>query len=151
MSQAKDEEAKLLYLDWQDLYNTEKPFQIFSSLPDHALPNARTSNLVFKEGDTEVIYDARGMESAFRLDKHGFAFRCHRTQMKNFEDAEAMESLYLPELEALIRSEVESVDQVYFFDWRAGWPMLWIEHVLWSDWLTDKKKQGNYWQNGDWC
>ena len=120
MHYTKNEEAKLLYLDWQDLYSNEKPFQIFSLVPDHALPNARTSNLVFKEGETEVIHDARGMEPAFCLDKHGFAFCCHRTQMKNFEDAEAMESLYLPELEALIKSEVGAVDQVYFFDWRAG-------------------------------
>ena len=119
MYYSKDEEAKLLYLDWQDLYNTEKPFQIFSLVPDHDLPDTRSSNLVFKEGDTEVIHDARGMEPAFCLDKHGFAFRRHKTQMRDFEHAEAMESIYLPEVEALIKKEVEAVDQVYLFDWRV--------------------------------
>ena len=114
-----DEEANLLYLDWQDLYNTEKPFQIFSVVPDSNLPYQRTTNLVFKEGSAEIIRDVRGTESQFTLDKHAFAFRECPTKLQNFGSAEDVENIYLPEVEALLKRELEGLDQVYFFDWRV--------------------------------
>lgn len=120
MYHPQEEEANLLYLEWQDLYNREKPFQIFALVPEYALPNRSTTNLVFKEGNTEIIHDTRGMESQFTLDKQGFAFCRHTTQIKEFEQGEDVENIYLPEMEALIKREVEGVDQVYFFDWRVN-------------------------------
>lgn len=114
-----DEEAKLQYLDWQQLYEIEKPFQLFSAVAQADLPDQRTTNLVFREGDLECIHDVRGTESQFTLDKQGFTFRRHHTLVEDFSRREDVEDFYLPEIEDLLRREVNGVDQVYFFDWRV--------------------------------
>ena len=120
MSPQHDEEASFLYLDWQELYNTEKPFQIFSAIPEHAI-DQRATNLVFKAGPPEHINDIRGNEASFSLDVHGFAVRKHVTSLQNFENVSEIESVYLREIEELLKSEVEDVDQVFLFDWRVGY------------------------------
>ncbi|KAK4697612.1 hypothetical protein P7C71_g480, partial [Lecanoromycetidae sp. Uapishka_2] len=118
MDRPQDEETRIQYLDWQVLYEKEKPFQLFSALPEGDLPNQRTTNLVFKEGEAECIHDVRGKESHFVLDKQGFTFRGHQTQVHDFGRREDVEGIYLPEMEELLRRELKEVDQVYFFDWR---------------------------------
>jgi len=109
--------ATLKFLDWQELYETEKPFQIFINIPDEA-EDKRTSNLVFE--DVEVaVHDVRGREKDFDLDTNGFRFLKHSSILDDFHSKALIEDIYLPEVEALLRKEVEDVDKVFFFDWRV--------------------------------
>jgi len=116
---SRDETASLTYVDWQNIYCTEKPYQIFSAVAASDLLGTTTTNLVFKDGPDECIHDVRGSESAFSLDSQGFAFCQHKMREAGFEDSDHIETKYLPEMEALLRREVACVDKVYFFDWRV--------------------------------
>ncbi|RSM15099.1 hypothetical protein CDV31_005180 [Fusarium ambrosium] len=42
----------------------------------------------------------------------------HRTSFENFKDREAVESLYLPEVEEILRSNLDGVDGCFVFNWR---------------------------------
>ena len=113
-----EEKATLQYLKWQDLYETEKPYQLFSAVTQHDLPVRGATNLEWTEGDVESIHDVRDIISQFALDKHGFAFRKAPTNFRDFESTEQIEKIYLPEVEDILKLEIEGVDQVHFFDWR---------------------------------
>ncbi|MCJ1246226.1 hypothetical protein MMC30_003432 [Trapelia coarctata] len=113
----QDETACLTYLEWQELYEHEKPFQIFSAVPESA-EDQRTDNLVFKNGEPETMHDIRGNESRFTLNQNGFAICRHVTKMVDFSDEEAIKTIYLPEIEAMIKDKVDGVDQVHVFDYR---------------------------------
>ena len=113
-----DERAILVYLKWQELYETEKPYQLFSAVTEQELPVRGATNLEWMKGDVEIIHDARGIISQFTLDKNGFAFCETPTSFRAFESTEQVEKKYLPEVENILRREVEGVDQVHFFDWR---------------------------------
>lgn len=109
----------LKFLDWQELYNTEKPFQIFINIPEDA-EDKRNSNLVFEDIDLP-IQDIRTSKNKFSLDDNGFQFIKHSSSLTNFQSRESVEKIYLPEVEALLRKEVQGVDKVFFFDWRVGY------------------------------
>jgi len=112
-----DEKSRFTYLQWQELYKTQKPYQIFINLPEH-VPEIQQTNLVFKSGEDEIIHDIRGCEASYTLDDHGFILCKHQTEIKNWNDAREIESTYLPEMEAFLKKEVDEVDRVFFFDWR---------------------------------
>ena len=108
----------LKFLDWQELYSNEKPFQIFIDIPDDAV-DQRGSNLVFK--DIQVpLKDVRTMPDHFSLDDNGFIYRKHKTNISDLADRETVETIYLPEVESILRKEMEGVDRVFFFDWRVS-------------------------------
>ena len=113
-----EEKAILRYLKWQELYETEKPYQLFSAVTKQELPVRGATNLEWTEGDVEIIHDVRGIVSHFTLDKNGFAFRNAPTNFRDFGSTEQIERIYLPEVEDILRLEVEGVDQIHFFDWR---------------------------------
>lgn len=116
----RDEFANFQYIEWQDQYNNVKPFQVFSHQAETSIADSSSTNLVFKEGPTELIHDVRGHEDQFTLDRHGFAFCKHvLPQDCSFENAADIESKYLPEMQRLLKRSIENVDQVYFFDWRV--------------------------------
>ena len=127
-SKPRDEAARLMYLEWQDLYHSEKPYQVFSSAVGNGALNAKPTNLVFKTGNEEIIHDARGKEETFTLDEHGFAFANNTTKITDFEDQIQIENVYLQEVDELIRHEVEGVDEVFFYDWRVRFLQM---GVLW--------------------
>src|ERR1700754_4130329 len=77
-------QASLKFLQWQSLYEVEKPFQIFINIPDH-VKDRRTTNLVFEDCQV-MIKDVRGHSHDFTLDYHGFMYRIHETSMKNVTD-----------------------------------------------------------------
>jgi hypothetical protein len=109
--------ATLKFFHWQGLYETEKPFQIFMDIPDDA-QDKRTSNVEFE--DVEIaIHDVRGKEKDFNLDVNGFRFLRHSSILDKFQSKAFVEDVYLPEVEALLRKEVEGADKVFFFDWRV--------------------------------
>ncbi len=115
---ASEMEVTLKFLDWQELYSREKPFQIFIDIPEDAT-DQRSSNLVFK-GIQVPLKDVRAMPDQFSLDANGFIFRKHKTDVRNFADGKTVETAYLPEVEAILRDEIEGVDKVFFFDWRVS-------------------------------
>ncbi|PMD52525.1 uncharacterized protein K444DRAFT_218497 [Hyaloscypha bicolor E] len=112
----EDVVAPIRFIIWQQLYNTEKPFQIFIQPPKDA-KDQRTNNLVFVEHET-TIRDIRGSEEDFNLDHHGFQFCNSKSKFEDFENMKAVEQEYLPEIKRLIESEVKGADRVHFFDWR---------------------------------
>lgn len=115
---AIDISPTLKFLKWQALYEVEKPFQIFINIPAH-VKDQRTTNLVYEDVQVD-IKDVRNHEIGFDLNKHGFTYLKHRTNVQNFTNRTVVEEQYLPEIEELIRSNVEDVHRVYFFDWRVS-------------------------------
>lgn len=110
--------ATLKFLKWQKLYETEKPFQIFINIPAH-VKDQRTTNLVYEDVHVD-IKDVRHCRTSFELNRHGFTYLKHRTKVQDFTQRSVVEAQYLPEVEELIRSNVEYVDRVHFFDWRVS-------------------------------
>jgi len=107
----------LKFLQWQALYEVEKPFQIFINIPPH-VKDQRTTNLVYEDVQVNVK-DVRDLSTSLDLNEQGFEYLKHRTEVRNFEQRTVVEEQYLPEIEELIRSNVEDVDRVHFFDWRV--------------------------------
>jgi hypothetical protein len=108
----------LKFLKWLPLYETEKPFQIFINIPEDAT-DRRTTNLAFENVKVR-IQDVRIFPPKhFLLDKHGFTYYSHKFQARHIADRESVEQRYLPEMETLLKSTLNSVDRVFFFDWRV--------------------------------
>lgn len=111
------ETANLTYLKWTELYNKEKPYQIFSSF--HLPEDLPASNLHFESEAEDKIYNVRGEEERHSLDDHGFQFLSHPSVVTKFDSPSEIEQKYLPEVEALIRAQMKDVGYVYMFDWRV--------------------------------
>jgi hypothetical protein len=114
----KDEYAAFEYLQWQPLYDEEKPYEIFLQIPED-LPNIRRTNLVFGKGEKQLVEDVRGSEDHYKLNEHGFQILRAPTTFENFTSKDAVEAVYLPECIQLLKENVEDVDRVYFFNWRV--------------------------------
>ncbi|MCJ1424315.1 hypothetical protein MMC29_002202 [Sticta canariensis] len=112
----QDITTRLNFLQWQKLYEEEKPFQIFINIPEDA-EDQRNTNLVFRNVCIN-IHDVRGHSENFTLDTNGFMYRQHTTKMVSFRDRKLIEENYLPEIETLLRNEVEGAGRIFFFDWR---------------------------------
>ena len=111
--------ANLRFLKRLELYESEKPFQIFCNIPIDA-EDQRQSNLEFEEF-TVALHDIRQQRPAPSLDNNGFTTRKHSTAMKSedFLNRELVESIYLPEIEALLREAEDNIDRIFIFDWRV--------------------------------
>ena len=114
---SQDLTINLQFLEWQKLYEIEKPFQIFINVPKDA-EDPRDTNLVFNSVDVKV-HDVRGHLNKYTLDDHGFMYRQHSTVVADFTDRNDVVNNYLPEVEALLRRELDDVDRIFFFDWRV--------------------------------
>jgi hypothetical protein len=110
-----DEQSRIVYLEWQDLYNEEKPFQVFANVPHDS--TERLTNLVFAPSPPLRIHDLRGRENDFSLDRNGFAVI--RDQMPAFDIStkETMEGNAIPYFEHLVKKHVSGVDFVRCFDY----------------------------------
>lgn len=113
-----NERARLTYLKWDKLYETEKPFQIFVPLPDD-VEDSRTDNLIFESEEEQEILDIRGSESQFSLDDNGFQIVSSGTKMDAFDSKAKIEDVYLPELVELLQRHVAGADRIVFFNWRV--------------------------------
>jgi len=113
----QDAVGSIKYLKWKSLYHHEKPFNIFLDPPKDA-KDQRTTNLTYEDRET-YFRDVRGHESSFSLDGNGFIFRRYSLTFDNFEDPKAVETEYLPEVERIIKQEVEGADKIFIFDWRV--------------------------------
>lgn len=117
-------EARFKYLQWQSLYEIEKPFEILIDIPSTA-SDQRRSNLVFGlSSRKQKIQSVRNRETYFRLDTHGFAFRKHETKFTDWTDRDAVEKTYIPEMELLLKREVKGADRVFTYDWRVHFVLI---------------------------
>lgn len=110
--------VKLKFLKWQPIYEIEKPFQVFINIPPDAV-DQRTTNLVYEDVSL-MVNDIRCLAFQPNLDDNGFMYCRHQTSVAEFSNREHVDRSYLPEIEALLRSKVEDVDRVFFFDWRVS-------------------------------
>jgi hypothetical protein len=126
-----DIETKLKYLEWQPSYNHTRPYRIaqFGRKRKNQDEN-KPHNLVFREGDAaETIRDIRGINEGekhhgFTLETNGFVYRRYPPLLfanpKDFETPEHIQNVFLPNCEAILKNEIEEVDQVFIFDWKVG-------------------------------
>jgi hypothetical protein len=61
------------------------------------------------------IHDARRLERAASLDRHGFELRTHRSALREFSDEAKIRAVYYPEAEALLRAAT-GAEKVVIFD-----------------------------------
>jgi hypothetical protein len=118
------EQAMFKYVEWQDLYKTERPYQILSALPEED-PDVRSSNLIFHDGPPQEVEDVRGQESKFSLDDHGFQYIPHSSGLSSadLKNEALVETRYFDECENILRDHLDDVSQVVFFDWRVSFPV----------------------------
>jgi hypothetical protein len=112
--------ATFRFLEWQDIYDSERPYQILTAILEEA-PEQRRSNLAFHDGPPQEVEDIRGQEGRFSLDHNGFQYITHHSQLSSnqFEDKELVEHKYFEECEKILREHLEDVNEVFFFDWRV--------------------------------
>lgn len=109
----------LQYFDWQPLHDHEKPYEILRPESTFSFANIPRSNLTFK-GKAVIVHDIRGKDQEFHLDRNGFQYLEHKTQIRNFKCREQILANYLPETEALIRKcLLGSVDRIFIFNWKV--------------------------------
>jgi len=110
--------ASLQHLKDLDLYKREKPYRIFANIPKDA-PDQRLGNLEFDEKDI-VLRDIRNESFTPTLDNNGFTIKKHVSTLclVDYTDRALVEEQYLPQMEALLKSEDPSIYRVFFFDWR---------------------------------
>ncbi|CAI7565185.1 unnamed protein product [Penicillium glandicola] len=133
-----DVETKLKYLQWQTSYTHMRPYRIAQFGRKRKNNEQKLHNLVFQEGDAaETIRDIRGIIEAeenqsFSLETNGFVYRGYPPPLfknpKDFSDPDHIQKVFLPECEAILRNEIEGVDQVFIFDWKVSEGLLkWLD------------------------
>ena len=114
-----DEKVTLRFLQWQDLYEVEKPFEIVTDAIQGS-ENRRT-NLVFGTDGQQTISDVRGRKGTqFSLDGQGFAYRSNPCPFDRYDDKQRIIDGYLPWAESIIKQEVGDMGRVFIFDWRVS-------------------------------
>lgn len=114
-----DEQVRLRFLQWQDLYMEEKPFEIVTEAIQGS-ENRRT-NLVFGTNGQQTVRDVRGRErSRFELDSHGFAYEFKPCPFDGYDDKQRIIKEYLPWAESIIKHKVGDSGCIFIFDWRVS-------------------------------
>lgn len=117
-----DQRARLVYIQWQDHYKIERPYIITSAHYQGDIP--RTNVVLSKNIEEEIIHDARGQESSFELDTHGFTFRHLKgaeAGFKDFYNKEAVEQSFIPDtVVPFLKKHVEGAGRIVVFDWHVS-------------------------------
>ncbi|OIW28678.1 hypothetical protein CONLIGDRAFT_577319 [Coniochaeta ligniaria NRRL 30616] len=111
--------VRLRYLQWDDKFLTEKPFQLYADIPADS-PSSLRGNVSFEEGEPEKIHDVRGCDHEFTLDGQGFKFINLRTDFANWDDPRAVQNGYYQEMETVLQDNVEGADHVHIFEHRVN-------------------------------
>ena len=111
-----DKSIKLSYLQWQNKYLVEKPYQVFVPLPK-GVPEESATNLAFDLGDEEVIRDIRSSSTKFTLTEHGFTTFWMEMSPHSFSEMEIIND-YIPATCELVKAAVNA-EIVIPFDWRV--------------------------------
>ncbi|KAK0636138.1 hypothetical protein B0T17DRAFT_587397 [Bombardia bombarda] len=114
-SNVKDETVQLSYIQWLDIFETEKPYEVISEVP----PGLAPSNFSCSAAAPEVIHDIRGHEDSFNLEDHGFQVWTNTLAVTAF-DKETVENKYLPSIGALLKEVFGPRTEAFVFDWRLS-------------------------------
>lgn len=115
-----DVNAQLYYLDGADMAGGHVTKPLHQGLYQDFEND--DSNLRFKRGPKEVIHDVRNSPDAnLTLDVHGFQWGESPTQMSrsDFDNEKKVQSIYLKEVEAYLKSTVKGADHVHIFSSRV--------------------------------
>ncbi|MDZ8088915.1 MAG: CmcJ/NvfI family oxidoreductase [Nostoc sp. DedQUE12b] len=99
-------EANLSYL----IPTAEKPVN-YTYEPPAGIPRTNATYQTYKL----PIYNARSISENISLDREGFAFTGHNTNVRNFYDEDEVRRVYYPEAEQLLK-EVTGGTKVVIFD-----------------------------------
>ncbi|CAK4031587.1 hypothetical protein AC579_6754 [Lecanosticta acicola] len=113
-SKSLDVQVRLQYLKDDPIYSTQKPLQITPNFLD----KEHKTNVQLAPGEVETISDVRGKEHQFSLDANGFQYVHAPTQFKDWSSQPKIAHDYLPELESLLRKEIDGCDEIMFYDAR---------------------------------
>lgn len=114
------EHAKLNYIQWDNKFLHEKPYQIISNAIA-SKAGVETKNFSVAEGPLEIIRDVRGTTSNFTLDSHGFQYVEHSFSNFDFHNDQEIEKVYLPEVEEFVNQVLGNTDDIVeIFDWRVS-------------------------------
>ncbi|OAR01684.1 hypothetical protein LLEC1_02191 [Akanthomyces lecanii] len=111
--QTSDQVARLNYIKWRDVFRTEKPYEVLFSVPQ----GRERQNFDLEAGPEQIIHAARGHESQFNLDSHGFEFRRQPMELELFT-RERIESRYFASVRSILQEAVGDDAEVVIFDWR---------------------------------
>jgi hypothetical protein len=115
---SSDVQVQLMYLKNDPIYQHVKPIQI---TPNFADKDHRT-NVRLEPGPAETLHDVRGHGGYelgdFTLDDNGFQYVKAPTSFTQWTSQPAIGQYYLPELEELLKREVDGCDEVMFYDAR---------------------------------
>ncbi|KAK3947437.1 hypothetical protein QBC32DRAFT_354304 [Pseudoneurospora amorphoporcata] len=107
-----EQKAKLNYIQWEDKFRTEKPYEFISQAPE----GCPRKNFTLAASPEQTIHDIRGSEDLFNLDDH--AFQVVRQELGVIPtNQEGIEREYLPKVVELLRS-IDPGAEVVVFDWR---------------------------------
>ncbi|KAK3350474.1 hypothetical protein B0H65DRAFT_545598 [Neurospora tetraspora] len=107
-----DQKAKLNYIQWEDKFRIEKPYEFISQAPE----GCPRKNFTLAPSSEQTIHDIRGSEELFNLDDH--AFQVARQELGVIPtDQEGIEREYLPKIVGLLKS-IDPGAEVVVFDWR---------------------------------
>ncbi|KAK3100877.1 hypothetical protein LTR53_018862, partial [Teratosphaeriaceae sp. CCFEE 6253] len=116
--QRQDVEVRLTYLKDDPLYQTVTPIQITPNFADHE----KRTNVRLEPGKLETLRDVRGVGGKalgnFSLDEHGFEYVKAPTAFKAWSSQPRIARDYLPELETVLRREIDGCDEILFYDAR---------------------------------
>lgn len=123
---SRRQQSNLVYLQWQDLCDKEKPFKVFANVA--AESKQRLTSLVFASGSAVEISDLRGKEDDFTLDENGFkVFHGHLPDHFDLQSGDCRKSEVVPYLEDLVRKQVKDADLVKCFDWGGCFPIIYVQ------------------------
>lgn len=110
--------SELSFLADIPLYEAEKPYQLFISIPGVEESNVQTEKHSYIE-----ITDVRGHEDAFNLDNPGFQFirspSAAAQRLSEFSPKQdELVNAYLADVMAILRRELQT-QHIICFDWRV--------------------------------
>jgi len=110
----KDIKVQLQYLKSDPLYELVKPLQFTPAFADRE----GRSNVRLAAGPPEKIKDVRQLAKPLTLDDNGFTYVKAPTTFKDWDSQPKIAQDFLPEMEALLRREVDGCDEIMFYDAR---------------------------------
>ena len=114
IAKGKDVTVQLQYLKNDPLYKTVKPVQFTPNFADRE----GRSNVRLAPGPPETLNDVRGIDEPFSLDANGFKYVNAPTNFKDWSSQPKIAQDFLPEMEKLLKREVDGCDEIMFYDAR---------------------------------
>jgi len=111
--------SEINYLKRLDLYQKEKPFQLFIPVDENG-PDPRSSNLEFEMRE-QTFVDIRENLGDFSLDTHGFEVGMRPTALApaDFHSRETVETRYFDEVKDILKKKIDGgYDEIFIFDHR---------------------------------